>query len=137
MSDVNWPAMAAAHVQKLERQKQGLKAALQRQADISRANYKSAETWRACAVEQHALIAEQMEILHKLTDNITRIAETTTTIAERVYEPAKPARCNWRWRAGVVVPPGSIEIPDGTRCSLPPHGEDVAHEFLPPKKKQA
>jgi hypothetical protein len=40
-----------------------------------------------------------------------------------------PDRCRCVWRAGVLRPPDEPVIPDGARCVLPPHGEDVAHKF--------
>lgn len=42
-------------------------------------------------------------------------------------------RCKARWRAGVLVRPGETPIPNGTRCSLPPHDDTVPHEFKVPK----
>lgn len=41
---------------------------------------------------------------------------------------AKP-RCRAIWRAGVLRPVDGPYIPDRTRCSLEPHGDDVPHQF--------
>src|SRR6267154_1535453 len=38
-------------------------------------------------------------------------------------------RCKMRWRAGVLQRPGVPTIPDGARCTLAPHGDDVEHHF--------
>jgi hypothetical protein len=38
-------------------------------------------------------------------------------------------RCTTRWRAGVLSPPGVRRIPNGARCTLEPHGDEVEHRF--------
>lgn len=41
-------------------------------------------------------------------------------------------RCGGIWRAGVLRPPlrpGEVEVKDGARCTLAPHGRDVPHQY--------
>lgn len=54
-----------------------------------------------------------------------RIAELEATVAKLTPKP----RCRMRWRAGVLISPDGPNIPDGARCQLEPHGEDVPHKF--------
>ena len=56
-----------------------------------------------------------------------RIVATAMELDAR--KAADVPRCAVKWRAGVLSPPGVKRIPNGARCTLEPHGDDVPHKF--------
>lgn len=56
-----------------------------------------------------------------------RVVATAMELDQR--KMADIPRCTVRWRAGVLSTPGERRIPNGARCTLMPHGDDVQHDY--------